>query len=99
MGVHEERNMYQTLTTVITHMEKQRQDMSWSVHRSCVVLFFPLSMRFILNSNALLFLIRKPILVSALHLLPLMVVLVDHEDAIVVEVGIVPMVAKGRWTL
>ena len=93
MGVQEERNTYQTLRTGITHMEKQRQDISWFMHRSCVAPFFPLSMRFILNSNTLLFLIRKPILVSALHLMPLVVVLVDHEDTIVVEVGILPMVA------
>lgn len=85
--------MYQPLMTGITRMEKQRQDMSCFVHRSCVAPLFPFSMRFILDSNTLLFLIWKPVLVSALHLLPLVVVLVDHEDAIVVEVGIVPMVA------
>lgn len=53
-------------------------------------------MRFILDYNAQLFLKWTPVLVSALHLLPLVVILVDHEEAIVVKVGVVPLVAMIR---
>lgn len=47
-------------------------------------------MRFIPKlSSPLFFLIRTPVLASALHLLPFIEVLVDHEDVVIVEVDVV----------
>ena len=64
--------------------------MSQSTHCSCLAPIFPLSMRFIPKlSSPLFFLIRTPVLASALHLLPFIEVLVDHEDVVIVEVDVV----------